>query len=47
MVHSSDPNCGKAYQAAVDDTLAGYAYGCSQANPVVPAVAPSVQPVCS
>ncbi|KAJ3546154.1 hypothetical protein NM208_g2144 [Fusarium decemcellulare] len=30
---SSDPNCGSAYNAAVDDTALGLANGCSQTNP--------------
>ncbi|RBA22053.1 hypothetical protein FPRO05_00400 [Fusarium proliferatum] len=30
---ASDPNCGAAYNAAVDDTALGFANGCSQTNP--------------
>ncbi|KAL4933805.1 uncharacterized protein BDV17DRAFT_286616 [Aspergillus undulatus] len=43
---SSDPNCGAAYDAAVDDTLLGVANGCSQTNPSEAASAPESSPVC-
>ena len=44
---SSDPNCGAAYNAAVDDTIGGAAAGCGQTNPSNPAVRPSTVPTCS
>ncbi|KAF2705939.1 hypothetical protein K504DRAFT_386622 [Pleomassaria siparia CBS 279.74] len=45
---SSDPNCGAAYRAAVDDTITGFAYGCSQTNPSNDAVSkPSSSPICT
>ncbi|EOA91674.1 uncharacterized protein SETTUDRAFT_86028 [Exserohilum turcica Et28A] len=44
---ASDPNCGAAYNAAVDDTLGGAAAGCGRTNPSNPAVRPSTQPTCS
>ncbi|KAF7198456.1 hypothetical protein HII31_00195 [Pseudocercospora fuligena] len=44
---SSDPNCGDAYDAAVDDTLTGAARGCGQTNPSNAAQAPSGSPSCS
>lgn len=44
---ASDPNCGAAYSAAVDDTLLGVADGCSGTNPSNSAVAPSTLPSCS
>lgn len=44
---SSDPNCGKAYDAAVDDTVGGYAAGCSQTNPSNLVSKPSSSPICS
>jgi hypothetical protein len=44
---SSDPNCGAAYDAAVDDTIGGAAAGCSQTNPSNAVVRPSTRPTCS
>ncbi|CAJ2501271.1 Uu.00g041240.m01.CDS01 [Anthostomella pinea] len=44
---SSDPNCGAAYDAAVDDTVGGVLAGCSQTNPTNAAKAPTTMPVCS
>jgi hypothetical protein len=44
---SSDPNCGAAYNAAVDDTIGGAAAGCSQTNPSNAVVRPSTTPTCS
>lgn len=44
---NSDPNCGDAYDAAVDDTLLGLAYGCSQTNPTNAVSAPTNTPTCS
>ncbi|KXT13797.1 hypothetical protein AC579_2343 [Pseudocercospora musae] len=44
---SSDPNCGHAYDAAVDDTVTGAARGCGQTNPSNAARAPSNRPSCS
>lgn len=43
----SDPNCGEAYRAAVDDTVGGYAAGCSQTNPSNLVSKPSSSPTCS
>ena len=43
---SSDPNCGGAYDAAVDDTLTGAANGCGRDNPSNAVAQPSTQPVC-
>jgi hypothetical protein len=42
----SDPNCGAAYDAAVDDTLLGVAYGCSQSNPSNAVSKPAGSPSC-
>ncbi|USP78104.1 hypothetical protein yc1106_05378 [Curvularia clavata] len=44
---ASDPNCGAAYNAAVDDTIGGLAAGCGQTNPSNAAVRPSTSPTCS
>ncbi|KAL4807028.1 hypothetical protein BDV18DRAFT_136690 [Aspergillus unguis] len=44
---SSDPNCGAAYDAAVDDTLFGAADGCGQDNPDEAVSAPGDSPSCS
>ncbi|KAK5790477.1 hypothetical protein VI817_007764 [Penicillium citrinum] len=41
---SSDPNCGAAYDAAVDDTLLGVVNGCSQSNPTEAVQKPSTSP---
>lgn len=41
-----DPNCGAAFDAAMDDTVLGYVRGCSQTNPDVVAKAPATSPVC-
>ncbi|CAG5177894.1 uncharacterized protein ALTATR162_LOCUS8431 [Alternaria atra] len=30
---ASDPNCGAAFNAAIDDTIGGLAAGCRQTNP--------------
>ncbi|KAL4876486.1 hypothetical protein BJY04DRAFT_222966 [Aspergillus karnatakaensis] len=43
---SSDPNCGAAYDAAVDDTLLGVANGCGQSNPSNGVSPPSGGPSC-
>ena len=43
----SDPNCGAAFSAAVDDTVFGVGSGCGQTNPSLQAVAPGGGPVCS
>lgn len=43
---ASDPNCGGAFDAAIDDTAFGFAYGCSQTNPTNPVVAPTTTPAC-
>lgn len=43
----SDPNCGAAFNAAVDDTLFGSANGCGQTNPSIAASRPATSPVCS
>ncbi|KAM0287143.1 hypothetical protein ACHAO9_007901 [Fusarium lateritium] len=43
---SSDPNCGAAYNSAVDDTTLGLANGCSQSNPSNGVSKPSSAPVC-
>ena len=45
-VAGSDPNCGRAFDAAIDDTSVGFAHGCSQKNPKNPVVAPNIAPVC-
>ncbi|KAF5545434.1 hypothetical protein FPHYL_10739 [Fusarium phyllophilum] len=44
---ASDPNCGAAYNAAVDDTVLGFANGCSQTNPSNSVAKPSSAPVCN
>jgi hypothetical protein len=43
---NSDPNCGKAYTAAIDDTLFGLIDGCGQTNPSITPSAPTGTPVC-
>lgn len=43
----SDPNCGAAYDAAIDDFALGLIDGCSQTNPTNAAVAPTNSPSCS
>lgn len=43
---NSDPSCGKAYNAAVDDTALGLANGCSQTNPSNAVAKPGGAPVC-
>lgn len=43
----SDPNCGAAYNAAVDDTAFGTINGCGRTNPSNGVSKPSTQPVCS
>ncbi|QRD83370.1 hypothetical protein F9C07_1706 [Aspergillus flavus] len=42
-----DPNCGDAYNAAVDDTAGGLIAGCSQTNPSNSVSPPNSSPVCS
>jgi hypothetical protein len=42
----SDPNCGAAYNAAVDDTTFGVANGCGKSNPSNGVSKPSGQPTC-
>ena len=42
----SDPNCGGAFDAAVDDTSLGLVHGCSQTNPENPVVVPTTTPTC-
>ncbi|KAF9775878.1 hypothetical protein IL306_005986 [Fusarium sp. DS 682] len=43
---ASDPNCGAAFNAAVDDTALGFANGCSQTNPSNGVAKPNSAPVC-
>ncbi|KAF4450440.1 hypothetical protein F53441_6439 [Fusarium austroafricanum] len=43
---ASDPNCGAAFSAAVDDTAFGLANGCSQTNPSNGVAKPNGVPVC-
>lgn len=43
---NSDPNCGKAYTAAIDDTLFGLIDGRGQTNPSISPSAPTAAPVC-
>ncbi|KAH6986499.1 hypothetical protein BKA56DRAFT_480145 [Ilyonectria sp. MPI-CAGE-AT-0026] len=43
---ASDPNCGAAYSAAVDDTALGFANGCSKTNPSNAVSKPTTVPVC-
>ncbi|KAL6230945.1 hypothetical protein BDW75DRAFT_233996 [Aspergillus navahoensis] len=43
---SSDPNCGAAYDAAVDDTVLGVSSGCSQSNPSNAVSKPAGGPSC-
>jgi hypothetical protein len=42
----SDPNCGAAYNAAIDDTTFGLVNGCGRTNPSNSVSKPSGQPVC-
>jgi hypothetical protein len=42
---NSDLNCGKAYTAAIDDTLFGLIDGCGQTNPSISPSAPTGTPV--
>ena len=44
---SSDPNCGAAFNAAIDDTVGGAVAGCGQTNPSNAALKPSTSPTCS
>ena len=44
---SSDPNCGAAFNAAIDDTIGGLAAGCRQTNPSNAVARPSTRPTCS
>lgn len=44
---ASDPNCGAAFNAAVDDTALGVASGCGRTNPSNSVSKPSSQPVCT
>ncbi|KAI9154941.1 hypothetical protein HJFPF1_07502 [Paramyrothecium foliicola] len=46
LTTASDPNCGAAFNAAVDDTAGGLGAGCSQTNPRNAVAKPSTQPVC-
>ena len=43
----SDPNCGAAFNAEIDDTVGGAVAGCGQTNPSNAAVIPSTSPTCS
>ncbi|KAG9256532.1 uncharacterized protein F5Z01DRAFT_671788 [Emericellopsis atlantica] len=43
---ASDPNCGAAFNAAIDDTAFGAVQGCGQTNPNNGVSKPSNQPVC-
>ncbi|KAM0722098.1 hypothetical protein Q7P37_001539 [Cladosporium fusiforme] len=43
---ASDPDCGGAFNAAVDDTAFGLASGCGRTNPNNAVSRPSGQPVC-
>ncbi|KIL87444.1 hypothetical protein FAVG1_09150 [Fusarium avenaceum] len=43
---ASDPNCGAAFNSAVDDTTLGLANGCSQTNPSNGVSKPNSAPVC-
>ncbi|OAL49016.1 hypothetical protein IQ07DRAFT_654515 [Pyrenochaeta sp. DS3sAY3a] len=43
---ASDPNCGAAYNAAVDDTLLGVANGCGKTNPSNAVARPVGSPSC-
>ncbi|KAJ4425117.1 hypothetical protein N0V82_000172 [Gnomoniopsis sp. IMI 355080] len=42
---ASDPNCGTAYEAAIDDYLYGEVDGCSQVNPSDPVDPPTTLPL--
>ncbi|WZH49729.1 uncharacterized protein QYS62_010936 [Fusarium acuminatum] len=44
---ASDPNCGAAFNSAVDDTTLGLANGCSQTNPSNGVSKPNSAPVCT
>ncbi|SMR43057.1 unnamed protein product [Zymoseptoria tritici ST99CH_1A5] len=44
---ASDPNCGAAYKAAIDDTISGTSSGCGRTNPSNVVAAPAGRPVCS
>ncbi|KAJ5355509.1 uncharacterized protein N7496_012721 [Penicillium cataractarum] len=44
---ASDPNCGAAYDDAVDDYLLGVVDGCSQTNPSSAVSKPTSTPVCT
>ncbi|OJJ78983.1 uncharacterized protein ASPGLDRAFT_181778 [Aspergillus glaucus CBS 516.65] len=44
---SSDPNCGDAYDSAVDDTVGGAVAGCSQTNPSSAVSKPATSPTCA
>ncbi|CAN8101514.1 unnamed protein product [Discula destructiva] len=44
---ANDPNCGAAYEAAIDDYLYGEVDGCSQVNPDNAIDAPTDSPICS
>ncbi|TDZ37528.1 hypothetical protein CTRI78_v011105 [Colletotrichum trifolii] len=44
---ASDPNCGAAYNSAVDDTALGTLNGCGQTNPSNSVSKPSTRPACS
>ncbi|OGM45362.1 hypothetical protein ABOM_005584 [Aspergillus bombycis] len=45
--NGDDPNCGNAYNAAVDDFAGGLVAGCSQTNPTSSASPPNSGPVCA
>jgi hypothetical protein len=47
LTGNSDPNCGAAYNAAIDDTTFGTINGCGRTNPSNGVAKPSGQPVCS
>lgn len=42
----SDPNCGAAFNSAIDDTVGGLLAGCSQTNPSNSVSKPSSSPAC-
>ncbi len=46
LILCSDPNCGGAFEAAVDDTAFGVVRGCGQVNPRSEVVRPGVGPRC-
>ncbi|WPA97384.1 uncharacterized protein RHO25_001994 [Cercospora beticola] len=44
---ASDPNCGAAFNSAIDDTATGAIRGCGQINPSNAASPPNNRPSCS